>query len=625
MLQNIRSGAKGPVFKVIIGLIVLSFALFGVESILLGGSDDSVAEINGEKVSVFEVQQAVARQKQSLAELLGDNFRPELFDEQQLTQQALQGIIATRLQQQWAASWSLTASDKLLGELVASIPSFQIDGVFSPELYTQSLAMAGFTPLSFKEALKSDEMVRQLTVGLLDSELTTPLERDVLALVNGEQRSVRYAMIPRGKVTDQVVVSESDIVQYFEANADAFTSEERVSVNYLHLKSDDYFEPVDEGDLRAAYELEINDYAYESETRVSHVLLIQADDESSEEYASRVERVASSLNSGESFADVALAQSDDIGSSSDGGDLGYTNGELFPQPMEDAIASLELNEISGPVVTDAGTHFLLVTDRRSEEPPSFEEMRGQLEVALAESDARRRLVSQVERLRDLAYTAPNLSDPAAELGLTVLSAEKLSRTEQQGVFANEAVMNAVFSEALVVDGYNSDVLEISEDEFVALRVTEHFPPAALELDAVREDIQATLQYQAELDALAQLADRLAAELSQGVDLESLAQREGLEWQVVIDANRQSGEMDRDWVGAVFSAPANDLPLARYELLANGDAVLFQLFRVKAGSEERLGATTLERSQQAQRRLLQRIAQGAVAATLEAEAEIQVYQ
>lgn len=545
MLQNIRSGTKGPVFKVIIGLIVLSFALFGVESILLGGSDDSVAEINGEKVSTFQVQQAVARQKQSLAELLGDNFRPELFDEQQLTQQALQGIIATRLQQQWAASWSLTASDKLLGELVASIPSFQIDGVFSPELYTQSLAMAGFTPLSFKEALKSDEMVRQLTVGLLDSELTTPLERDVLALVNGEQRSVRYAMIPRGKVTEQVVVSESDIVQYFEANADAFTSEERVSVNYLHLRSDDYFEPVDEGDLRAAYELEINDYAYESETRVSHVLLIQADDESIEEYASRVERVASSLNSGESFADVAMSQSDDIGSSSDGGDLGYTNGELFPQPMEDAIVSLELNEISGPVVTDAGTHFLLVTDRRSEEPPSFEEMRGQLEVALAESDARRRLVSQVERLRDLAYTAPNLSDPAAELGLTVLSAEKLSRTEQQGVFANEAIMNAVFSEALVVDGYNSDVLEISEDEFAALRVTEHFPPAALELDAVREDIQATLQYQAELDALAQLADGLAAELAQGVDLESLAQREGLEWQVVIDANRQSGEMDRD--------------------------------------------------------------------------------
>lgn len=625
MLQNIRSGTKGPVFKVIIGLIVLSFALFGVESILLGGSDDSVAEINGEKVSTFQVQQAVARQKQSLAELLGDNFRPELFDEQQLTQQALQGIIATRLQQQWAASWSLTASDKLLGELVASIPSFQIDGVFSPELYTQSLAMAGFTPLSFKEALKSDEMVRQLTVGLLDSELTTPLERDVLALVNGEQRSVRYAMIPRGKVTEQVVVSESDIVQYFEANADAFTSEERVSVNYLHLRSDDYFEPVDEGDLRAAYELEINDYAYESESRVSHVLLIQADDESIEEYASRVERVASSLNSGESFADVAMSQSDDIGSSSDGGDLGYTNGELFPQPMEDAIVSLELNEISGPVVTDAGTHFLLVTDRRSEEPPSFEEMRGQLEVALAESDARRRLVSQVERLRDLAYTAPNLSDPAAELGLTVLSAEKLSRTEQQGVFANEAIMNAVFSEALVVDGYNSDVLEISEDEFAALRVTEHFPPAALELDAVREDIQATLQYQAELDALAQLADGLAAELAQGVDLESLAQREGLEWQVVIDANRQSGEMDRDWVGAVFSAPANDLPLARYELLANGDAVLFQLFRVRAGSEERLGATTLERSQQAHRRLLQRIVQGAVAATLEAEAEIQVYQ
>ena len=115
MLQDIRNSTQGPVFKVIVGLIVLSFALFGVESILLGGSDDSVALVNGDKIRAVEVQQAANRQKQQIAAMLGENFDPSLIDDAQLSARALEGLVGNKLQQQWAESLGLTASDVQLG------------------------------------------------------------------------------------------------------------------------------------------------------------------------------------------------------------------------------------------------------------------------------------------------------------------------------------------------------------------------------------------------------------------------------------------------------------------------------------------------------------------------------
>jgi len=625
MLQDIRNSTQGPVFKVIVGLIVLSFALFGIESILLGGSDDAVAEVNGDKIRSIEVQQAVIRQKQRLAQLLGDNFDPAMFDDQQLSSQALQGLVSNKLQQQWAERLGLAVSDVQLGAEVAAIPAFQIEGRFSPELYKQSLASAGFTPASFKEALRVDGIVAQLNAGLFNTEFTSPLEQETAVRVAAENRSVRYANLPVKTVDSDIQVTEEEIEAYYFANSSGFISEERVVLDYIALSSEDYRQPVAEDDLRAAYEQEISSYAYQDESRVSHILLIQGEDEADDVYASRVIAAQEALASGEPFADAATRLSDDVGSSSAGGDLGYTSGDLFPEEMEEAIAGLDVGEVSGLVETDAGTHIITVTDRRSEAPPTLEEMRFELEQALSVSEARRRLVGKVEALKDLAFTATDLQGPAQELELVVQQTGSITRRGGDGIFSNDSVIEAAFSEAVLDEGYNSQVLEIDEDEFVVLRVAKHEASRPLTLAEVRTDIEGVLEEEARRTALINLADSLIQSLNSGESMEQIAKSKGLDWQVAIDTRRSSSDIPRTWRKDVFSAPISDLPFRSYAVLASGDAVVFEVFRVKDADANTPSDSITEASNSRKLALTQNALRQSVSEQLRDSADLTIYQ
>lgn len=624
MLQDIRNSTQGPVFKVIVGLIVLSFALFGVESILLGGSDDSVALVNGDKIRAVEVQQAANRQKQQIAAMLGENFDPSLIDDAQLSARALEGLVGNKLQQQWAESLGLTASDVQLGAQVAAIPAFQIDGRFSAELYKQSLAAAGFTPLTFREALRVDEIVKQLNGGLLASEFVTGAEARALARVNGETRSVRYAKVAGDRFQNTIEITQDQIQAYYDSNAAQFVSEEAVVLDYITLRADDFVEAVAEADLRAAYEQEISSYAYQDEARVSHILLIQGDDEADEAYAQRIQSAQTALTDGEAFSVVAERLSDDIGSSSDGGDLGYTAGDVFPAEMEEAIEGLDINEVSGPVLTDAGTHLITVTDRRSSEPPSFMEMRSELEASLSQSDAQRRLVSQVEALKDLTYTATDLREPAQTLGLDVVRSAPITRRGGQGVLGDDRVIAAAFSDLVIEEGW-SEVIEVSENEFVALKLVEHQPSAPQSIEQVSDRIVSVLTAQAEEEALRTFGNELLDQLAGGRTIEDVAQEHNLEWQVALQSRRGSADIPRQWQANIFAESSTGLPRRNFAVGDNGDALLYEVFAVQAGDEEALPETLFAAMKSRQLRGLQTALQRGLSETLRDNADIEIYQ
>lgn len=624
MLQDIRNSTQGPVFKVIVGLIVLSFALFGVESILLGGSDDSVALVNGDKIRAVEVQQAANRQKQQIASMLGENFDPSLIDDAQLSARALEGLVGNKLQQQWAESLGLTASDVQLGAQVAAIPAFQIDGKFSAELYKQSLAAAGFTPLTFREALRVDEIVKQLNGGLLASEFVTGAEAQALARVNGETRSVRYAKVAGDRFQNTVEITQSQIQAYYDSNATQFVSEEAVVLDYIMLRADDFVEPGAEADLRAAYEQEISSYAYQDEARVSHILLIQGDDEADEAYAQRIQSAQAALTDGEAFSVVAERLSDDIGSSSDGGDLGYTAGDVFPAEMEEAIKGLEMNQVSGPVLTDAGTHLITVTDRRSSEPPSFVEMRSELEANLSQADAQRRLVSQVEALKDLTYTATDLREPAQTLGLEVIRSAPITRRGGNGVLGDDRVITAAFSDLVIEEGW-SEVIEVSENEFVALKLVEHQPSAPQSVDQVSDRIVSVLTAQAEEEALRAFGNELLDQLADGRTVEEVAQEQNLEWQVALQSRRGSADIPREWQANIFAESSTGLPRRNFAVGDNGDALLYEVFAVQAGDEQALPENLFAAMKSRQLRGLQTALQRGLSETLRDNADIEIYQ
>ncbi|WOJ94152.1 SurA N-terminal domain-containing protein [Congregibacter variabilis] len=587
MLQDIRANAQGTVAKVIIGLIVISFSIFGIESLLFSGGSNGVAEVNGEEISPFALQQELSVQQRRLLSILGDDADPALLDQAQLTQQALETLIQREIIKQAAKDMGLNTSDQAIGDIVASMQQFQIDGQFSPDLFQGALASAGFTPALFRERLAEDIEIGQLRAGIAGSDFGTDAELQLASSIALEGRDVRYISLPLFDFIASVELSDAAVEAFYDENPDRFQSEESVILEYLELGLDAYRKEVDEARLREEFELVRDEFELATEARVSHILIEGSD----EDRADRIAQAQAALKEGMSFADVAAEFSDDIGSAQDGGDLGYTAGDTFPEAMEDAIAALAVGEQSDAVETEAGTHIILLTDRREGSSVSFEDVAAELEDRIQTRDAAADLLADVERLRDIAFNAADLDDPAEALGLDVQTSEPISRTQQEGLFSRPSVLQAAFSDDVLEAGHNSEVIELSPEQFVLLRVAERRPSALRPLAEVRSAIEVELRERLAKEAAAAQAMELLAALNEGSTVEEAANAAGLQWQVELGARRDSRSLPAVVRERLFAMPAPAEGSATREIVdADPDATyLVELARVSSGNPDGLAA------------------------------------
>jgi peptidyl-prolyl cis-trans isomerase D len=584
MLQDLRKSTKGTTAKVVVGLIVISFSIFGIESILLGGSGGGVAEVNGEEVSPQELEQLVNTQRRRMIAMMGENIDPSMLDEQRMTAQALETIIARKLQLQSAADMKLNISEQQIGAVIASMEQFQINGQFSPELYKNLLSNAGYTPASFKRGLQDDLVLSQLSSGLAGSDFATRAELELNAKYSAETRDIRYLTIPVDKFSTDEKVSDAEIEAYYNDNQVDFYSTESVELDYIELSVEDFMKPVEDSEVQERYQLAQESYEFQTEWGVSHILFEQAGDEADEAFSARISAVQDQLAAGDDFSDLAKQLSDDIGSASYGGELGFTRGETFPEEMEQAIASLEVGMVSEPVITDAGVHLIKLTELREGEMPSLDEMRPELEQRIQLEAARRELALVVETLKDVAFNAEDLSAPAEELSLEVKQSAPVYRSQDEGLFAHPALLSAAFSEDVLDQGHNSDVIELANDVYVALRVRKHNEVQAKPLDEVRESIEIMLAG-AQARAAAQLAaEQALVALTEGATVEAFAKAQGYEWQVELAASRRSSMVPYPVLQRAFELPAPTDGNSQFEYVesASGDVLILELARVTTG-------------------------------------------
>ena len=196
MLQSMRQSTQSTAAKVIIGLIVLSFAAFGLETLLPGGAGTSVAEVNGEEITPFALQEAITQQKRQLVSILGDNIDPAMLDDERLQPRALDSLIQRALLLQKSTELNLVASDAQIAKSITSVAAFQLNGMFSPDAYKSVLANAGYTPERFRRAQAEDIVLTQLQTAVNQTEFATSLELSATANLIAEERDVRYMVIP---------------------------------------------------------------------------------------------------------------------------------------------------------------------------------------------------------------------------------------------------------------------------------------------------------------------------------------------------------------------------------------------------------------------------------------------
>ena len=269
------------------------------------------------------------------------------------------------------------ASEAQVGKSITAIEAFQLNGVFSPDAYKSVLANAGYTPERFRQAQAEDIVLTQLQTAISDTEFATQTELSAMANLIAEERDVRYLVIPETEFVAETDLSDEALKNYYHRNEATFFNPEQVVVDYVLLDPADFVVSVDESVVEEQFEAVKDEYEVAEQARVSHILLIQEGDESDAAYGQRVADVAERIGRGEDFTALAAELSDDLGSASLGGELGFTDGTAFPDEMEAAIAALaEPGDISGAVETDAGTHFIRLEERIAGDSVDYASVRG---------------------------------------------------------------------------------------------------------------------------------------------------------------------------------------------------------------------------------------------------------
>jgi peptidyl-prolyl cis-trans isomerase D len=546
MLEYIRDNVKGTFGYVLLVVICIPFVAFGIDALFTTEGSQTVATVNGEDIEPNELAQEVYLYKRRLASQMGDSFDPAAFEDKTLEGPVLEQLVSRKLLSQAANDAAIVVGKDQIDREIVNQQQFQLDGIFSADVYQNTLRGAGLTPKIYRTGMAEQAQLQQFMSGYLGSSIVASVEVDVaLSLVN-QTRDISYLVLPLE--TANIAVAEQDIEAYYQDNIAKFQTEELVSVDYVELSLADIDVEISEDELVTAYNTKVSESLTEARRKVAHILLEQSDE-------AIITTITERLAAGDDFGVLAKEFSEDIATANQGGDLGYALPGAFPPEFDEALANLTVDEVSAPVQTDAGIHFIKLLEIQTVESSSFEQERDAILADLKRAKAEPLFAEKIEQLADQVFSAIDLVEPGQALDLTVSNSGLFTRGgSTTGLFTNTKIVDAAYSDLVLNQQNNSDVIEIGSDRVVVVRLSEHQPPKAKPLTQVAKSITQILARQKASDQVRDTVDEL---LAQGLSKDSLvAKANELSTEVVELAGitrTAVSDADGDVVAAAFNA------------------------------------------------------------------------
>jgi len=559
MLRSIRDNVKGKAAKVILGIMIVPFVFFGVGSLVDGGGVSDVLTVNGETVDQNELLLEMQLVRNQMLSRMGDNPDYSQLTEEVLAPVAIESLTRKTLITQAMADMSMGVPDLMVEKLITSTPNFQVDGRFSVDLLNSFLANQRVTLPLLKARIANDIKERQLGAGLAVSNFSAAFSSQILIDIFNENRDVNWLKLPIVDVTKDIAVSEEDTQSYYEANKADYVSEQQIVVEYIELRRENLYAPVSDEQVEAEYTLQSSQFERNESRSVAHILLEVNDEQAKEKALERMAALKLRLAAGESFAEVAKSVSQDGGSAEEGGALGYAQQDgTYPEAFENAIFALALNEVSEPIETDAGLHLITVNDIDANDMPTIDQAREEIIEQLQIRSAQAKYVAILEQAADLAFNAADLDEPAKMLDLEVSTSTALSRSgplsaDAASLLNDERILTAAFSSDVLIDGVNSDMVELAPDHSVILRVKEVFEPRQLAIDEVVAQITPIVLREKASAQLQLLEQTITADIAQGSTLDQAAESAGYTASLST-LSRNSTDVAFDLLKASFEAP-----------------------------------------------------------------------
>ena len=577
-IQSMRDNSDGIVAKIIVGLIIIVFALFGMGSITTFlAPTPKVATVNGEDITQQEMELQVERSRRVL---LAQNAQ---IDEDQLRADVLDNLISRKLLSTAAADMGLTYGNERLDAEIVETPIFQIDGVYSPDQFQLVLASAGFTPTGYREEMRLDKVLAQMGSAIQSTAFLTGREAERATSLSQQTRDVAYLRVAVDDLTESVEVTEDEIGDFYDANPASFMTEETVDIAYVEIKKADLLPEVeiDEAALELFFEDTRAIYAEPESRRLAHILVEVTDEQTEEQAKAIVDGLYQQIIDGADFAEVAKDNSSDPGSAELGGDLGFNAPGTFVDEFEEVGYSLSLNQMSEPVLTEFGYHIIKLLDIEEAKDPVLADVREEVEDAYRDAEAETRFVELSSTLSELAFESPDLGGPADELGLEIKSTGQVSRTVSEGFGANPGVMDAVFSPDVILERNNSALIEITPNHHAVVALNEHLPSELKPLESVSEEVETAVRREKAESLALEQAEQMVTMLEDGSLTRFVADQFGLSWTVVPEATRGEREIDPEINRYAFTLPrpAEGDKSVGFVELTNGDTSVVSVTNV----------------------------------------------
>lgn len=604
MLEYIRNRAKGWFAWVIVGLITVPFALWGIHNYVGGGGPSYVAKVGGAEISQNHFENTYHQQRMQLEQMFGGQI-PEMFSEQMLRAQVLEQMIDQEVLIQEGIKRRLTVSDRQLAQVIRGVDAFYEDGRFSQQLYVDLLRRQGMTPATFEQQLRRDLLAEQFELAFAATGFITPTSVEQILRLDLQQRELGWWHIPAAAFLPGITLSDDEIETWYQANTHRFQLPEQVSIDYLEIRADDIARQVvvDEAEIRIRYESRLDSYRSPEERRASHILIRVEEGASESAIRSARERADALLRQirdGADFATLASNESEDPGSARRGGDLGFFGRGLMVPSFEDVAFALEPSQVSELVRSPFGFHIIRLEEVRGGEVRSFDEMRADIEREIRQELAARRFFELADRLATYTYEQPDtLAIAAEELGLTVQTSVPFTRQGGSGITAHRRVVEVAFGDDVLQRGANSDPIEVTRDHIVVLRLNAHQPARVRDLVEVREEVLEALRTERSRELAQQQAADMLARLDADEELAPLTA--DIHWQEPVLITRDS----RDWDPAILEAafamprPSSDAqPVLRQVSNARGDQFVLKLQGVIDGDPATADDAARSRAEQA---------------------------
>ena len=552
MLQALREKSSGWIATVILGLLMIPFAFFGMEQYLFQRNDTFAAKIEApptwwrnapdwwvvrkafwqkEEISVDEFRSAFERVRQNQRASAGESFNVGEFESIENKRRILELMVDERVMRMSTDREGFAIGDAQVRNAIESIPEFQVDGKFDLQRYRLMLASRApaMTPTQFDQQMREDLKQQMLTRQLQGSAFVTNAEGQRLIALLSEKRDVSYAVLP-APPADTAPVPAVEIASWYKAHPEDFRSPEMVSIEYVDIDGSKLALPeaVDVKALESQYEQDKSRFI-EPEQRLTSHILVKVDAGADTAARKAAEAKAQALlkqakAAGADFAALARANSEDEGSKEGGGDLGWVskNGQMV-KPFEDAVFATATGTISGPVKTDFGWHIIQVREMKAGREMPFEQARPELERMMAETARERAYNDLTGKLVDEVLKSPSSLTPAARAAkLPVQKSGPFARGQGSGIAANPAVLRAAFSDELKERRMASDPIEIAPNHSVIIRVVEHTPERVQPLDKVGPQVVAAVRADRARKAAEAQGYAVLARLKKGESLATIA-------------------------------------------------------------------------------------------------------